>query len=289
MIVRIHAAGVVARRKLFESLISPGLYLALTVGLALGFFLVTGFIGSIDSGGFHYTSNPAYDLIGRSFEGAFGKTFVEKLFAEGPFLFALYVSFLPILLYLAVSSAFRFGFEKKVGAVELITYGPADGTAYFIASIMKDVILTVLSLAVLLIFFSVSALLNNLVLGPMFLQSTFLLLFVSLAVFAYGILSSTITESSAAAVALFLGAMAFFLLIMLGSFTIISRHVQTLSGAILWAVKWLSPFFYWDLGMRGFSEAKVGVSVLSLGLLSVLTGLMLILSHFVLRKKGVRP
>ena len=289
MIARVHAARVITKRRLFETLISPGFYLALTVGLALGFFLVTAFIKSIDSGGFHYTSHPMYDLLGRSFEAAFGKTFVEKLFAEGPFLFALYVSFLPILLYLAVSSAFRFGLEKKVGAIELLTYGPADGTAYFMASMLKDVILTIVSMAVLLVFFGVSALLNNLVLGPMFLHSMVLILFMSAAIFSYGILVSTLTDSSAAAVALFIGIMAFFLVIMMGSFAIISRYVQTLSGVLLWVVKWLSPFFYWDLGMRAFEEAKAGASVLNFGLLAVLTVVMLFLSHITLRIKGVRP
>ena len=77
---RAHAARVITKRRLFETLISPGYYLALVVGLFLGFFLVTGFVNSIDSSGFNYQLNPVYDLIGRSFEGAFGKTFVEQLF-----------------------------------------------------------------------------------------------------------------------------------------------------------------------------------------------------------------
>ncbi len=289
MIARVHAARVITKRRLFETLISPGFYLALTVGLALGFFLVTGFIKSIDSSGFHYTSHPMYDLLGRSFEAAFGKTFVEKLFAEGPFLFALYVSFLPILLYLTISSVFRFGLEKKVGAIELLTYGPADGTAYFIASMLRDVILTIVSIAVLSVFFGVCALLNNLVLGPMFLHSMLLIFFMSVAIFGYGTLASTLTDSSATAVALFIGIMTFFLAIMMGSFTIISRYVQTLSGVLLWAVKWLSPFYYWDLGMRAFEEAKAGATVLNFGLLATLTVVMLFLSHITLRAKGVRP
>ena len=41
--MRIAAARVIARRRLLETFISPGFYIALTIGLLLGYFLVAGF------------------------------------------------------------------------------------------------------------------------------------------------------------------------------------------------------------------------------------------------------
>ena len=91
-------------------------------------------------------------------------SFLEKLFSEGPFQFVFYISFIPVFLYLSFSTVFHFGLEKKVGAIELLAYGPVDGTSYFLAFYIKDVVLTILYLLVLVLFLSAAALLNNLVL-----------------------------------------------------------------------------------------------------------------------------
>ncbi len=285
---RIHAAKVIAKRRIFETLISPGYYIALTIGLLLGYFLITGFVNSIDSSGFSFQLNPVYNLIGRTLEGAFGTAFVMQLFAEGPFLFALIVTFFPVLIFLAINSVFRFGLEKKVGAIELLTYGPADGTAYFMASMAKDILMTLVSMAAVLVFLMLAALIHNLLLGPMVFYSLLLIFFFSIVVYAYGVLVSTLVDNSASAIALFLVVMAFFLIIIMGSFTIVSSYVRSLAGVFSWIVQWVSPFFYWDLALGAIGIGKAGLFVLSLALLCVLTVGILALSHIVLRIKGVR-
>ena len=285
---RMHAAGVIARRRIYETLISPGYYLSLSIGLLVGYFLISGFVKSIDSSGFNFQLNPFYDLIGRSFQGAFGATFVEQLFAEGPFLFVLIVSFLPVFIYLAISSVFRFGLEKKVGAIELLSYGPVDGTAYFMASLIKDILITLLSIVALLVFLWVSALVNNLLLGPTVYYALVLMFFLSIVVYAYGILASSLTDNSASAIALFLVVLVFFLIIMMGSFTIVSSYVRNLTGVLSWIIQWLSPFFYWDLGMKAIGAGNAGSFGLSLLFLCCLSAVILVLSHITMRIKGVR-
>ena len=47
MNARIHAAVVIARRQAQETVLSPGLYITLTLGLLLGWFLVNGFASSM--------------------------------------------------------------------------------------------------------------------------------------------------------------------------------------------------------------------------------------------------
>ena len=285
---RLHAVRVIGRLKVRETLIGPGYYITLTLGLLLGYFLVRGFTASVDSSGFNYHLHPVYDLIGRSLEGVFGATFVEQLFAEGPFLFALSVCFVPVFIYLAVSSVFRFGLEKKVGALELLAYGPADGAAYFLASFVKDLLLSLLSLAIIACFLLAAALMNNLLLGPMFAYSLVLILFFSLSIYAYGILASSLTENSGSAIALFTGIILFFLIILLGSFTIVSDYVQTLSRVFAWVVQWLSPFFYSNLGLQAVQAGETGKIVLSLIMLLTVSGALLFLSHITLKVKGVR-
>jgi len=286
---RLHATRVIARRRLQELAISPGLYVAAAVGFLLAYFLVSGFVRAVDSSGFDYRLQPVYDLIGRSLEGAFGAVVVQKLFAEGPFQLVLYVAFVPVLLFLAASSVFRFGLERKVGAVELMSFGPADGTSYFLAFMIKDLVGTLLYLAALTGLLAVAASLHNLVLGPTFFYTLALLPFVSFAVYAWGIFASTLTDNSASALAVFLALMVFFLIVFLGSFTIASGYVANLSTVFAWVVQWISPLYYWDQGLRAVEVARWGMFLLDLALLLAAGAVVLVASHFVLKARGVRP
>ncbi len=285
---RAHATSVLAKRRILETLISPGYYVAQTIGLVLAYLLVAGFVRAVDSSGFNYTLNQAYELIGRSLVGAFGATFVEKLFSEGPFLFTLYIAFLPVLLYLAVSSVFRFGLEKKVGALELLTYGPADGTSYFLAALIKDILMTAIYLVVLLLFLFIAGLLNNLILGPSFYYSLVILFFLSIAIYAYGIFASSLTDNSASAIAVFLGLILFFIIIMMGSFTVVSGYVRNLASVLAWIIKWISPLFYWDLALRFVEMGNWGMYFIGVALLLLLSVVVLFISHLTIKTRGVR-
>ena len=285
---RAHATTVLAKRRIFETLISPGYYVAQTIGLVLAYLLVAGFVRAIDSSGFNYALNPAYELIGRSLVGAFGLTFVEKLFSEGPFLFTLYIAFLPVLLYLAVSSVFRFGLEKKVGALELLTYGPADGTSYFLAALIKDILMTAIYLVVLLVFLLIAGIVNNLILGPSFYYSLIILFFLSITIYAYGIFASSLTDNSASAIAVFLGLLLFFIIIMMGSFTVVSGYVRNLTSVFAWIIKWISPLFYWDLALRVVEVGNWGMYFIGIALLLVLSAVVLFISHLTIKARGVR-
>ena len=286
---RRHATLVLAKRRIFETLISPGYYVAQTVGLVLAYLLVTGFVHSIGSSGFGYELHPAYGLIGRTLVGAFGTTFADKLFAEGPFLFTLHIAFLPVLLYLAVSSVFRLGLEKKVGALELLTYGPADATSSFVATLIKDMLMTAIYLVALLLFLLVAAGLNNLVLGPSFFASLGILFFLAIAFYGYGIFAASLTDNSASAVGAFLGAIFVFVVIMMGSFTVIGDLVRSVSSTFAWVVRWISPLFYWDLASRSAEVGNWGMYVLGALLLLVLSAAVLFVSHVTMSVRGVRP
>jgi len=285
---RLHAALVIARRQAFETLLSPGLYVTLTLGLLLGFFLVSGFAASIDSAGFNPTLNPLYDMLGRSLAGIFGSAFVGKLFAEGPFLFALVVSFLPVFLFLSISSVFRFGQEKTAGAVELLAYGPADGTSYIVASFLKDVAFTAASLALIAAFLGTAAALGNLVLGPLFLASLPVLLALALAVFAYGILCSVLSTNASAALAAFIGILLVFLLVLAGSLSIASASVRTVASIAAALLQWISPFFYASLCLRAVQGGSVGGVLGGIGLLLVLAAALIAAGHLAISRRGVR-
>ncbi len=285
---RFHAAIVIARRQAFETLLAPGLYVTLALGLLLGFFLVAGFTASVDTAGFNPTLHPLYDTLGRFLAGAFGTTFVQKLFAEGPFLLALVVAFLPVFLFLTISSVFRFGQEKAAGAVELLTYGPADGTSYLVASFLRDVAFSAASLLVIAAFLWAAAALGNLVLGPMFLALLPVLFVLSLAVFAWGILCSVLSASPSSALAAFLGILLVFVVILAGSLSIASESVRTVASVAAAVVQWISPLYYASLCVRAAQAGSAAGVAGGLGLLVVLAALLLAAAHLAISRRGVR-
>ncbi len=288
MTPRLHAAAVIARRQIQETLLSPGLYVTLALGLLMGAFLVRGFAGAIDSSGFNPMLNPLYDIIARFLGGTFGGAFVGKLFSEGPYLFALLVSFAPVFVYLAIASVFRFGMEKTAGAVELLTYGPADGTAYILGTFLKDVALTVLTLLVILGFLAVSAAAGNLVLGPLFFWALPVVFLAALAVFAYGILCSVVASNGSSALALFVGVLLVFILVLAGSYSIASASVRSAAGIVAAVIQWISPFFYTAMCFRGLGGSGPGTVLGGLALLLVLAAVLLAAGHAVISRKGVR-
>jgi hypothetical protein len=288
MTTRINSVLVITKRKLFETAIYPGFYIALSSSLALAFVLVYMFADAVGSSGFDPNANPVYELVSRFLTGFFGATFSEKLIAEGPFLFALFVSFFPMLAYLSMSSTFRFGFEKNVGAIELITYGPADGTSYIIASLAKDLICSAISLCVLMIFFALSAIIFNLALGSALFFALLVVFFFAFAVFAYGIFASAITDNEASSVAVFIALFIFFAFIQIGSFALTSGYVKNLSGTLAWIAQWFSPLFYWNAGLDSIDGENFLLYAGSLACMILLGCGLLVASHFILKTKGVR-
>ncbi len=286
---RMNSTVAIGRHRLRESLIHPGFYLSLTISLLMGYAFVAAFVRSIDSSGFNYHANPLYDFVGGVLSGAFGSTILSRVFADGPLLFAMNVSFLPVLLYLSMTSVYRFGTEKSSGAIELLTYGPSDGTSYFLGSLAKDVLLSAAALLALILFFSLAGIVDNIAVTPRLFEEVFLLLFSAVAIFAYGILVSSITDSANSALSLFFAGFVLLAVSLVGSYAIVGGYVRSLSTIAAWIVQWFSPFFYWSLGTKAAIAGEFGGFVLGIAGLIVLTVAVLTASHFIIRSRGVRP
>jgi len=178
--------------------------------------------------------------------------------------------------------------EKASGAVELLAYGPADGTSYFVASFLKDVLFALIALAAIFVFLSVAAGVNNLVLGPLFFSSLPVIFFLALAIFAYGVLCSILTSNASSAIALFIAILLIFVLILGGSLTIASAPLRTVSNIAAAVIQWISPFFYAGLCVRAFSGGDALGLLGGLALLAALCAALLFLCHVAIGHRGVR-
>ncbi len=285
---RLRAALVIARHQALETLLAPGLYVTLALGMLVGLALTAGFASSVDSAGFNAAGNPLYDVIDRAIVALFGVSFEAKLFAEGPFAVALPASFLPVFLFLGISSVFRFGQEKSAGAVELLTYGPADGTSYFSAMFVTQAVLTLGAIGIISLFLWVSAAVGNLVLGPTFLLLIPVLFVLSLSVYAYGILLSVVSSNATAALASFLGVAALFAAVAVGSLAAASDSLHTVLSVATSIVQWLSPLYYASLCIRTAQVGSAAGSLAGIFLQVALAALLLGASHLAIGRRGVR-
>ena len=286
---RLHATAVIARTQLKELLLSPGPYAALAAGLAIGWALCSGFAHAIDSSGFDPRLDPVWDLVTRAFSGAFGPVFVERMLAEGPFLLVLVVSAAPLMLLLVIGTVVRLGLDKATGALELLVYGPADGTSCFLGSFVKDAAISVAGLALIALYCVLLAAARNLAVGPMALAAIPVLFLVALSVSALGILCAILLANAGAALALFAAVCLLFLGTLAGS---LGAAVSTFrAGAEIAStiIQWLSPFSYARLCAQGYGGGSALEYAAGLVLLCVLTAAILSAGHLVIRRRGVRP
>jgi hypothetical protein len=289
MKTRFHAAQVISKRMLFEMFIHPWFYVFLAFSLAGGLSVVWTFVQSIGTSGiFRFSQEGLQDPSLRFLLSSFGSTFCEKIFREGPFFFALCYSSLPVFLYLSMSAAFTFGNERTAGAIELITYGPADGTSCFLALLMRNMAGSIIMLITLILFFFIAAFLNNIALGYIFFYTLLLIFFLFLSMYSYVIFASVLSNSSSSSLALTIFFYLFFFSLQIGSFQIVQQDVRQYVHSIFLVARWISPLYYWTKGIEAAGYGNIPGYFLSLLFLFLLSFVLLCASHFILKRKGVR-
>jgi len=75
----------------------------------------------------------------------------------------------------------------------------------------------------------------------------------------------------------------------IGSFAITRDYVKNLTNVIMWFIKWISPFFYMDIGLSAALYGNFFLLLLSILSIIIISAVLLLISHFVLKVKGVRP
>jgi hypothetical protein len=286
---RIHAALVIGRRQALETLVTPGFFVTLAAGMVLGLVMVSGFTLSVDSAGFAPGQNGLWALLARGMAGVFGEGFVEKALAEGPFALALLAAYLPVGLFLSISSVLRFAQERSAGALELLACGPADGASYCIATFLRDAGFGAIALAALGAFFLATAAAGNLVPGPLFGLLLPVLLLLTASCSAWGVLAASLVSDAAAALAAFLAVMALFLLMLAGSFSIAAPGIRGTASIASAALQWVSPFYYAALAVRASQAGSALGAVGALALQAVLASTIVALGGMAMGQRGVRP
>lgn len=302
---RTHAVVAVVRLKLREASLNPGYYIWLAIALAVVYFLARTFVAGVDGAGFvcggaslHaaatdawatcYERSPLYAIVGRAITAAFGVTFADSLLAEGPFQIGLLAAFAPPCVFIALATVLGQGLEKRVGAIELVTYGPADGAAFFIGTLVRDLILVVGTLLIISLFCLAVARGFNLALGSRFLPAALAYLLVAAAFLAFGLVANALVDGPAAATAL-LGTVGLVSgALFVASYALVGGYVASLSTVIAAAVQWVSPLYYLGLAYVAVSSGDtLGYLLSLLGLLGLI-GVCVVGGYLLARSRGVR-
>jgi len=250
------------RLHLKEMFLSPAFFIVAAISTVFGYLPVRGFVNSIGSQGFKPSLSPMFANITSSLESLFSEVLVEKLFAEGPFLFAFYCAFIPMLLYVCTSSIITYHFQHDVGAIELVRFGPIRSRTYLVSLFLKDMVLILIYILYLTATFFVISRLNNLLMGPAFIQAVFVLAFVSILVCVYARLAASVTTTGIGSLSLFLIVMVLFAIVHIGSYTVINDYIRNVSTVLSWIIQWFSPFYFITLIQTGL---ELGAPVTVIG------------------------
>ena len=286
--LRFHAVCVLTRRRLIEQFMTPATWLFSAFGLVLVFFLLKGFVKSVDSSGFDFSLHPLYQIIYGVIGSAFGVTYVRQLFGDGPFAFSLSVGFAPIILYLSLTSIQRFGYERRSGMMDLVAAGPSDESAYLFSFGAADVIVATAHLVLMGLYLALCAVVWNMAIGLPVLMYLLELLLFSISLLGLALLLGALLPQPVSGLALFLLVTATLAFADIASFATVGGGLRSVANAVSWVLRWLSPFYYLDMGQMALRSGGAWQFLAALCGQALLCVVLAVGGHMAARSRGSR-
>lgn len=270
---RIHAAKVAAKREIKSSLYGTGIYITLfLIFLASSYFFVNSSINNVLDAGVLALRNPITE----------------------PFFFSIGLA----ATYLGLCSALTISRERDQGTLEVLFYGPVDAVSYIASKYLHQLMAFAVVLAFATVNFFLISQVTNLGFSSGFLSVLILSIFLTSCMVSFGIFLSVSTRRMIVSVVLFLGLVIFFLGFWVAhnvAMNITGRDLPTLVVYIRVildnmnaVVRWISPVAYFDRGLLAVFMGDATQYALSLLSSAVYTVVLLALSVWIFKKKGVR-
>jgi ABC-type transport system involved in multi-copper enzyme maturation permease subunit len=269
---RWRVACVIARREVGAAIRGIGGYIALTVALIAGTWILLVDVRALDADGLRVLADP--------------------------FRPALTIAMLVLAVFLAVSAAVSVARDRESGTLETLFYGPVDETAYILGKVGGAVAAYVIALPLLLVSLILLSLITGFELTPTMLVGLAMSVLPAGQIVGLGVLLSVGTSRVRTAVLLLISAIAVLLginvaysLVQLVPIADPSSSILPLRDALSaleTGVRWLSPFAYLE---RVFDEVSSGAwrrVALGLAIAVVYTAIMIGLAAYWLRRRGVQ-
>lgn len=232
------------------------------------------------------------------------KNFLESikkddiLISADPLNFPLFISVVIISFYLVILSVISISREKDQGTLEVLFYGPVSSSTYilgkYINSILTYLVVTIFFLAY---FWGVSLLTNlgfSWGLGKVILTSIFSVS----CVVSFGLFISSLTKKIRNSIIWLIGLLILFLVIIVGQTILFSMSQEEISPFLTYlgntlsvisrGVTWINPFSYLTRGRDAVSLHNSFLYGLNILYSIIYSTILLLLSMFMLKRKGVR-
>ena len=265
-------AGVIARREARAAMHGIGGYIALTVALIAGTWILLVDVRALNANG--------------------------TIVLADPFRPTLTIAMLVLALFLAISAAVSAARDRESGTLETLFYGPVDETAYILGKVGGAIAAYVAALPLLLASLMLLSLMTGFALTPTMLIGLALSVLPAAEIVGLGVLLSVGTSRVRTAVLLLIAVIGILLgitvahsLVQLVPISDPSSSVLPLRDALAaldTGVRWLSPFAYLDRVFGEVASGAWGSVALSLAIGFAYTAIMIGLAAHWLRRRGVQ-
>lgn len=269
---RFHIVRVIALREARGAIRGIGGYIALTVALLAGTWILLVDVRALEAGGVLVLSDP------------FGPAFT--------------IAMLVLALFLAVSAAVSAARDRESGTLEVLFYGPVDEISYVLGKVGGLLVAFAAALPLLLASFALLGLMTGFALTTKILFGLALSIVPAAEIIGFGVLLSVGTSHVRTAVLLLIAVIAGLLgisvaysLVLLVPITDAASPVLPLRDALAAldaVVRWLSPFSYLERVVDGVTRGAWRSAIVSLMIAIAYAAIVIVLAAFWLRRRGVQ-
>jgi len=269
---RLAVAGVIARREAASAIYGIGGYLALTVALIAGTWILLVDVRALTIGGLLVLADPF-----------------------GP---SLTIALMIVALYLAVSAAVSTARDREIGTLEVLFWGPVDEISYVLGKVGGLLAAFVAALPLLFAVFFLLSLITGFALTAKMLASLALSIVPAAEIIGFGVLLAVGTSRVRTAVLLLVAVIAGLLGINFAYNLILLVPVADAASPVLplrdtlaalnEVVRWLSPFSYLERVVDGMTRGAWRSAALGLAAALGYTAAVIMLAALWLRRRGVQ-
>lgn len=269
---RLDIVRVIALREAKGAIRGIGGYIALTVALLAGIWILLVDVRALEAGG--------------------------VLVLSDPFAPAFTIAMLVLALFLAVSAAVSAARDRESGTLEVLFYGPVDEISYVLGKVGGLLVAFAAALPLLLASFALLGLMTGFALTTRILFGLALSIVPAAEIIGFGVLLSVGTSHVRTAVLLLVAVIASLLgisvaysLVLLVPITDAASPVLPLRDALAAldaGVRWLSPFSYLERVVDGVTRGAWRSAIVGLVIAIGYAAIVIVLAAFWLRRRGVQ-
>lgn len=263
---------VLIKRELISSLYGWGVYVAMFISFLVSSFILQNFLRGIRE---------------------------ENIFISSyPLNFPLFVSVVIISFYLVVVSAISISREREQGTLEVLFYGPVSSSSFLLGKYFTDMILYIIILGFCAIYFSGVSFLTNLGFTSTLAKALVLSIFLASCVISFGLFISSLTGRVRSSIIWLVGILLAFLALWFlqnmfltfppEAFTSWLLYIRKTLSVTQYITNWVSPFSYLSRGMESIRVGSMKPFLLNILYSIIYSVILLVLSVYILKVKGVR-